>query len=83
MFLFDTGLRPPLELIQLKVSDLLEDCKKLHIRIYKKSSFERTINLTFSRELLKQYLAVKKKKNNDYIFDINPDVINKVIKKKG
>jgi len=31
-FLFDTGIRAPTELINIKVSDLIQDCKELHIR---------------------------------------------------
>ena len=32
MFLFDTGIRAPTELMNVRVSDLYNDCKELHIR---------------------------------------------------
>jgi integrase len=47
LFLYDSGIRSPTELINVRVQDLSEDFKKLHIReeIAKKGSFGRKINL--------------------------------------
>ena len=51
MFMYDTGIRSPGELINLKVSDLCNDFKELHIRdeIVKKGSFGRNFQLRFNR----------------------------------
>ena len=80
-FLIDTGLRPPLELLPIKVSDLYEDCTQLNIRVYKKNSFSRKIKLMLCPELLRQYIQVKNKKPDDYLFEICPEVINRNLKK--
>jgi len=81
MFLLDTGLRPPLELLPLKVSDLYNDCKELNIRVYKKNSFPRKIKLMLCSELLKTYIQVNGKKPDDYLFPICPEVVNRNLKK--
>lgn len=44
MFLFDTGIRAPTELINLKVSDLYNDLKELHIRDKISKTFGRNIS---------------------------------------
>jgi len=83
MFIYDAGLRSPIELINLKVSDLYEDCKKLHIReeIVKKGSFGRKINLMFSSEYLKQHIQEKNLKLDDRLFPICPPVANQYLKR--
>lgn len=82
-FLLDTGLRPPLELLPLKVSDVSEEngVINLNIRIHKKGSFSRKIKLINSGKLLKEYIKATKKKPNDFLFQINPDVVNRNLKK--
>lgn len=61
MFLFDSGIRSPTELINIKVSDLYKDCKELHIReeIVKKGSFGRRIKPLLCSNLLKEYIKKK------------------------
>jgi len=81
MFLLDTGIRSPLELLQIKVSDLYNECKELNIRICKKNSFPRKIKLMLCSELLKTYIKIKNKKPEDYLFPVCPDVINRNLKK--
>ena len=81
LFLIDTGLRPPLELLPIKVSDLYEDCTQLNIRVCKKNSFPRKIKLMLSTELLRQYIRIKNKKPDDFLFSICPEVINRNLKK--
>lgn len=83
MFLFDSGIRSPTELINVKVSDLFNDCKELNIReeIVKKGSFGRRIKLMFCSELLKEYIRDKGLKQEDYLFKINPVIVNKYLKR--
>jgi integrase len=83
LFLYDTGIRSPTELINVHVSDLYEDFKKLNIRqeIAKKGSFGRTINLMLCSETLKQYITSKGMQNNDSIFPISPMVVNQYLKR--
>ena len=81
MFLIDTGLRPPLELLPIRVSDLYNNCTELNIKVHKKNSFPRRIKLMLCTELLKEYIQIKKKKPEDYLFEICPEVINRNLKK--
>jgi len=83
MFLYDTGIRSPGELINVKVSDIYEDFKKLNIRqeIVKKGSFGRKINLMLCSDLLKQYIRDKGLQNNDQLFKISPPVVNQYLKR--
>ena len=83
MFLYDTGIRSPGELINVKVSDIYEDFKKLNIcqEIAKKGSFGRKINLMLSSDLLKQYVRDKGLQNNDQLFKISPFIVNQYLKR--
>ena len=83
MFLYDTGIRSPTELINIRVSDIHEDFKKLNIphEIAKKGSFGRKINLMLSSDLLKQYVQDKGVQNNDQLFNISPLVVNQYLKR--
>ena len=83
MFMYDAGLRSPLELINLKVLDLYEDCKKLNIRdeIVKTGSFGRKINLMFSSPYLKEYIEHNNLKPDDHLFQISPQMANQYLKR--
>ena len=83
MFLYDTGIRSPTELINVRVSDIHEDFKKLNIRqeIVKKGSFSRKINLMLCSDLLKRYVRDKCLQGNDQLFNISPPVVNQYLKR--
>jgi len=85
MFLFDSGIRAPTEMMNVKVSDLIWDEDKKHynliIRDETSKTFGRKIKLLLCSELLKQYIAHKELKENNFIFTINPHAINKYLKK--
>ena len=83
MFLYDTGIRSPGELINIRVSDIYEDFKKLNIcqEIVKKGSFGRKINLMLCSDLLKQYVQDKGLQNSDQLFKISPPVVNQYLKR--
>lgn len=83
MFMYDAGLRSPVELINLKVSDLSEGYKKLNIRneIVKIGSFGRKINLMFSSEYIKQYIKENNLKPEDHLFSFSPQVANKYLQR--
>lgn len=83
MFLYDTGIRSPTELMNVKVSDLYENCKKLHIReeIVKKGSFGRKINLMLSSEYIKRFIKDKDLHPDNYLFQISPPVVNRYLKR--
>jgi len=83
LFLFDTGIRSPTELINIKVSDLYSDCKELHIREEISKTFGRRIKLMICSQLLKEYIENKKLKPEDYLFPINPYITNRYLKRLG
>jgi len=81
MFLLDTGIRAPTELMNVKVSDLYKDYKELHIREEISKTFGRRIKLMLCTGILKEYIKTKKLKNEDYLFKIIPRVANQYIKR--
>lgn len=81
MFLFDTGIRAPTELMNVKISDLYNECKELHIREEASKTFGRKIKLMLCSELLKPYIKNKGLKQDDYLFDINPSNVNRYLKR--
>ncbi len=81
LFLFDTGIRSPTELMNVKVSDLYNNCKELHIREEISKTFGRRFKLMICSELIKEYIQNKKLKSEDYLFDIKPQTVNKYLKR--
>ena len=81
MFLFDTGIRAPTELMNIKVSDLYNNCKELNIRDEASKTFGRRIKLMICPDLLKEYIKDKKLKGEDYLFQIDPRIVNQYLKR--
>jgi len=83
MFLFDTGIRSPTELMNIKVSDLYNDFKELHIRDEISKTFGRKIKLMLCSSLIKEFVESKNLKQEDYIFQITPLAVNQYLKRLG
>lgn len=83
MFLLDTGIRSPTELINVRVSDIDNDYKELNIREEISKTFGRKIKLMLCSDLLKDYIKVKGLNGEDQIFQINPSVVNKYLRHLG
>jgi len=83
LFLYDTGIRAPTELINVRVSDLINDCKELNIREEISKTFGRRIKLMLCSDLLKEYIKNKKLKPEDQLFDISPSVVNRQLKRSA
>jgi integrase len=81
MFLFDTGIRAPTELVNVKVSDLYNNCKELQIREETSKTFGRRIKLMISSELIKDYIKNKNLQQEDYLFKVSPAIVNKYLKR--
>lgn len=83
MFLYDSGVRSPSELINIRVDDLYRDCRELHIRdeIAKKGSFGRKISLMLCPDLLRRYIADNGLEGQDQLFAISPSVVNRYLKR--
>jgi integrase len=83
MFMYDTGIRSPGELINVRVSDLYENFKKLNIReeTVKKGSFGRKINLMLCSDLLRRYVDDKGLRSSDHLFEFSPPMVNRYLKR--
>lgn len=80
MFLYDTGIRSPTELINIRVSDLYGDFKELHIRDEISKTFGRKIKLMLCSELIKEHVTENDLKPHDQLFPICPKVVNQYLK---
>lgn len=81
MFLYDSGIRAPTELLNIKVSDLYNDCKELNIREEVSKTFGRRIKLMISSGFVKDYIKAKGLTSEDYLFDKNQKVMNRYLKR--
>jgi hypothetical protein len=83
MFLFDTGIRAPTELMNVKVSDLYNDFKELNIREEASKTFGRRIKLMICSELIKDFVKNNNLSSEDYLFQIDPRMVNKYLRALG
>ena len=81
MFLFDTGIRAPTELLNIKVSDFYNDFKELNIREETAKTFGRRIKLMLSTDLVKDYIKLKELKPEDYLFKFCPHAVNQYLQR--
>jgi integrase len=86
-FLFDSGIRAPTELMNVKVKDLQEDKDtgnyQLNIRDETSKTFGRKIKLLLCSDMLRRYVKEKALGNEDFIFTTNPATVNKYLKRLG
>ena len=83
-FLFDSGIRAPTELMNVAVSDLYNDENGklvLQIRDEVSKTFGRKLKLMVSSQLIKEYIKNKGLKQGDYLFPINPPIVNKYLQR--
>lgn len=87
MFLFDTGIRAPTELMNVKVSDLEWNPKQNHytltIRQETSKTFGRKIKLLLCSEVLRDYIKHEKLHPDEYIFKKIPQSANQYLKNLG
>lgn len=83
MFLFDTGIRAPTELMNIKVSDFYNNFKELNIRDEISKTFGRRIKLMLCSEIIKDYILEKDLKLDDYLFTTRPPSVNRYLKHLG
>jgi len=87
MFLFDTGIRAPTELMNIKVSDLEKDKESnyylLNIRDEISKTFGRRIKLMSCSDVIEEYIKEKKLKKDDFLFTKTPQRMNEYISNLG
>lgn len=81
LFLYDTGIRAPTELMNVKVSDFYNDFKELNIRDEISKTFGRRIKLMLCSEQVKSYVLSKRLNKDDYVFKFSPPATNRTLKK--
>ena len=82
-FLFDSGIRAPTELMNIKVSDFFNDFKELNIRDEISKTFGRRIKLMICSQLIKEFVKNKNFGNESYLFTTMPYDVNKYLKRLG
>jgi hypothetical protein len=80
LFMFDTIIRSPTELMNIKVSDIHDDFKELQIRDETSKTFGRVIKILLCSEELRAYVKRNKLKQDDYLFNFSPSGFNKKLK---
>lgn len=81
LFLFDSGVRAPTELMNIKVSDFSPNYKEVTIRDEVSKTFGRRIKLMICPEIMKRYVKDEKLQSEDYLFTLKPHNINKYLKR--
>jgi len=82
-FLFDSGIRAPTELMNIRVSDFYNDFKEVQIRDEVSKTFGRRIKLMICSEIIKEYVKSKNLGRDDYLFTTAPHAVNKYLKRLG
>jgi integrase len=81
LFMFDTIIRSPTELMNVKVSDLTPDYSELAIREETSKTYGRTIKLLLCSKELRNYVERNKLGSNDYLFKFSAPLFNQKLKK--
>jgi integrase len=79
-FLFDTGIRSPTELLNVRVEDISGDASQLRIREAASKTFGRTINLMLSSILVREWIAAEHLGPSDFLFSVSPPVVNRTLR---
>ena len=79
-FLFDTGIRAPTEMVNVRVEDLKEEPSTgkiiLNIREESSKTYGRKIRLMLCCDLLRRYVQVKGLEGKDRLFQMSPSAVN-------
>lgn len=81
LFMFDTIVRSPTELMNIKVHDLTPDFKEVTIRDETSKTYGRTIKLLLCSEELKAYVERNKLEDNDFLFVFSAPIFNQRLKR--
>jgi len=80
LFMFDTIIRSPTELMNVKVSDLTPDCKELHIRNETSKTYGRRIKILLCSEELRKHIERNDLKPADFLFQFSYPLFNRKLK---
>ena len=80
-FLFDSGIRAPSELMNVRVNDFSEDFSELMVRDEVSKTFGRKIKLMLCSDFLREYVELKNLDFEDYLFTTDPKNMNRYFKR--
>lgn len=87
IFKFDSGVRSPTELLNIKVKDITKikgsDKLMLNVRDETSKTFGRKFKLMLSSERISKRIEEMDLKGEDYLFNLNPVVANRYISRLG
>lgn len=86
MFVFDSLIRAPTELMSLKVKDVFQREGNVWVSLPKeitKTGFSRTLNLLYCGEALLRYISKKELRPEDHLFSFSYPVLNDKIQQVG
>lgn len=81
LFMFETIIRSPTELMNVMISDFSPEFKELKIRGETSKTFERTIKINKCSNELKDYVERNDLKDGDYLFTFSAPVFNKQLQR--
>ena len=81
MFLFDSGIRRPSELANIKVSDFYNHYKELNVRDEISKTFGRRIKLMICSEIVREYVKTNQLKPQDFFFNMSYPVVNRYLQR--
>ena len=80
LFMFDTIIRSPSELMNLKVSDLTDDCKEMSIRDETSKTYGRRIKILLCSEELKRYIEGNNLRQDEFLFSFPHQLFNRKLR---
>ncbi len=83
LFLFDSLIRSPTEVLSLRASHIYEQEGEIWVTIPDEISqtFGRTLNLLYSGQAVREYVTRKGLQADDFLFGFNPSSLNKKMQK--
>jgi integrase len=81
MFLYDTGVRSPSELRNIRISDFQDNYKELIVRDEISKTFGRRIKLMLSSSIIKSHIKKEKLEGDDYLFNREAQTMNKYLQR--
>ena len=81
LFMFDTIIRSPTELMNIKVNDIHSDFKEVTIRDEVAKTYGRTIKILLCSEELKKYVERNKLKDDDFLFVFSAPLFNQKLQR--
>ena len=83
LFMFDSIVRAPTELLSLRVHDIFQEGDEVWVKVREEISktFERVFNLAYSGSAILEYVKRNELNPNDYLFKFSPPIMIRKLQK--